>query len=271
VTRRFRRAAPVWLLIAALAGAASVARAEPTVLFDEGHGQKFLIEGQGQLDLSSFAELFRAAGAQVQSSREPLADTRLIGVDALIVSGPFAPFSATEIEAIMSFLDRGGRLVLMLHIPFPVAPLLHRLGVDFSNGIIRERVNVIKDDPLNFHVTALTPHAVTRDVGSFDVFGAWALLNNANNVTVLAQTSASAWVDLNGNGTLEPGDAAQAFAVAVAGQSGRGRFVVFGDDAIFQNQFLTRGNVVLAKNLATWLTQSTSLTAADPAPRHQRL
>jgi hypothetical protein len=31
--------------------------------------------------------------------------------------------------------------------------------------------------------------------------------------------------------------------------------VLFGDDAIFQNQFLTGGNAVLGKNLARWLAQ----------------
>jgi len=41
--------------------------------------------------------------------------------------------------------------------------------------------------------------------------------------------------------------------VAVAGRSGKGRFVVFGDDAIFQNKFLTGDNLVLGRNLASWL------------------
>jgi hypothetical protein len=32
--------------------------------------------------------------------------------------------------------------------------------------------------------------------------------------------------------------------------------VVFGDDAIFQNEFLTKGNAVLARNLACWLSRA---------------
>jgi len=254
---RTRRGAAVRLAmgIVWLGACVRAAAAAPTLLFDEAHGQQFTIEKAGALDLSALAKLFRAAGARVESNHEPLTAARLSGADGLVVSGPFAPFAPAEIEAITGFVDHGGRLALMLHIPQPVSPLLERLGVDFSNGIIREPANVIKDDPLNFHVTALRQHAVTQHVEGFDVFGAWALLNRGANVTVIAQTSPTAWVDLNANGKLDAGDAVQSFAVAVAGQVGRGGFVVFGDDAIFQNQFLTGGNVVLARNLGAWLGQ----------------
>jgi len=46
----------------------------------------------------------------------------------------------------------------------------------------------------------------------------------------------------------------QAFGVVVAGQAGAGRFVVFSDDAIFQNRFLGDNNRILAANLGRWLT-----------------
>jgi len=233
------------------------------VLFDEGHGQKFLIEQHGQLDLSDFAGIFQIAGAQIAASREALTDARLSGVAALVVSGPFAPFTPAEIEAITRFLDGGGRLSVMLHIPQPVAQLLHRLGVDFSNGIIRERANVIHDDPLNFRVTALRVHPLTRQLDAFSVFGAWALLNTTSSTTIIAQTSPSAWIDLNGNDHLDPGDAVQSFGVLVAGQLGLGRFAIFGDDALFQNQFLMGGNVVLARNLVAWLTQAVPSATPD--------
>ena len=258
--------AVVWFIAAIVwfGGCAPAAYAGSTVLFDEGHGQKFLIENEGALDLSGLAAVFRSGSAQVRASREPITETRLSGVEALVVSGPFAPFTAAETDAISGFLNRGGRLGLMLHIPFPLAPLLRRLQVDFSNGVIRERVNLIGDDPLDFHVTALSPHALTRDVTTFDVYGAWALRNEGPGLTVVARTSATAWIDLNNNGTLEPRDAVQSFAVVVAGQMGAGRFAVFGDDAIFQNRFLTGGNRALASNLVAWLLPASPMAEADP-------
>ncbi|MBW1897757.1 MAG: hypothetical protein JRI61_01710, partial [Deltaproteobacteria bacterium] len=37
------------------------------------------------------------------------------------------------------------------------------------------------------------------------------------------------------------------------GKWGAGHFVVFGDDAIFQNKFLIEENALIGKNLARWL------------------
>ena len=54
----------------------------------------------------------------------------------------------------------------------------------------------------------------------------------------------------------------QSFAVVLAGHRGRGWFAVFGDDAIFQNQFLVGGNLALATNLVTWLRRVTGEHAA---------
>jgi hypothetical protein len=244
------------LVAASLCLPAVRATSPPVVLVDEAHGEKFLIDGRGKLDLSQLAAAFRTAGARVESSRKPLTADRLSRADALVVSGAFAPLSAAEIDAVMHFLDRGGRLAVMLHIPFPLTPLLRRLQVDFSNGVIREREHVIAGDPINFHVTALGPHPLTRQVDSVAVFGAWALMNEHSGAAIIARTSPSAWVDLNGNGSLDKGDAVQSFGVAVAGQVGRGSFVVFGDDAIFQNEFLIKHNAVLARNLACWLTRA---------------
>jgi len=231
--------------------------APPVVLVDEAHGEKFLIEGTGKLDLSKLGAAFRAVGAQVESNKKELTDDRLAHVDGLVVSGAFKAFTDAEIDAVMHFLERGGRLVVMLHIPFPLTPLLRRLHVDFSNGVIHERAHVIGDDPINFQVTDLSPHALTRNVDALAVFGAWALMNEDKDATIIARTGPTAWVDLNGNNQLDKGDAVQSFGVAVAGQAGRGQFVVFGDDAIFQNEFLTKDNAVLAKNLACWLARTT--------------
>jgi len=54
-------------------------------------------------------------------------------------------------------------------------------------------------------------------------------------------------------GKTSGSDAVQAFGVLVAGSRGKGRFAVFGADAIFQNRFLDESNRQLAGNLAAWL------------------
>lgn len=234
------------------------AHARPTVLFDQGHGQRFLIDKGDDLDLSRLAGVFRDAGFEPTSSTSLLTAERLTATDALILSGTFKPYTPEEIAAIAAFVNQGGALCIMLHVAPPLATLLHRLGVAHANGVIREQENIIDDDPLNFRVTRLADHPLFLGIRQFSLHGVWALLDERSGVQAIAHTSPSAWIDLNGNRRLDQGDARQSFAVAVAGQAGKGRFVVFGDDAVFQNKFLVGDNLTLGRNLAAWLATGTA-------------
>jgi hypothetical protein len=259
------------LLLAAcvvlMAGIPFPAHAGWTVLFDQGHGQRFTTEGKRELDLSGLAAAFRKSGYRVVSTKRALSPKLLAGTDALVLSGPFVPYAPPEIEAITAFVKRGGALCIMLHIGPPAATLLQRLGVEHSNGVINEAEGVIDNDPHDFRVTRVTPHLLFHGLHGFSLYGAWALLPAGDRVEAIATTSPAAWVDLNRNGRLDPADARQAFAVAVAGQPGKGRFVVFGDDAVFQNKFLVGENLQLARNLAAWLAPIPTRTAAVASPR----
>ena len=50
----------------------------------------------------------------------------------------------------------------------------------------------------------------------------------------------------------------QSFPLVLSGKKGTGRFVVFGDDAIFQNRFMDDHNTRLAQNLSAWLCAGTN-------------
>ncbi|MBI5503274.1 MAG: DUF4350 domain-containing protein [Deltaproteobacteria bacterium] len=254
---RLRRYAVVGILSAGLCGACTSKEESrpPTVLFDEGHGQHFVVAGHAPLDLSGLATQFESQGLRVATGAQEIDDTILSGADVLVISGAFAPLTPAETDAIMRFVTGGGRLCVMLHIPHPLLALLERLGVVTSNGVIRERENVIDVDPMNFRVTRLAPHELTKGIDAFDVFGAWALTSSGSETVVVAKTSATSWVDLNQDRELQERDAVQSFAVTIAGRLGKGRFVVFGDDAVFQNQFFKGNNEVLGRNLAKWLTE----------------
>jgi uncharacterized protein DUF4350 len=234
---------------------AARAGAKPVVLFDEAHGEHFLALQNGALDLSRLAEVLENQGLEVKTTNQVLTEALLAHVDALVISGAFKSLTTAEVEATTRFVERGGRLSVMLHIGPPVADLLHRLHTSISNGVICEQENIIGDTCTNFRVTRFKPHDLTKGLQGFSIFGGWALLNTGGDTSIVAETSPRAWIDLNGDGKLGAGDAVQSFGVVVTGQVGRGRFVVFGDDAIFQNQFLKEGNLLLAKNLATWLAQ----------------
>ena len=101
------------------------AYARTSVLFDQGHGQRFLIEQGGDLDLSLLAGTFRDLGHKVSTSTDSLTEKLLDGVDILLISGPFRPYSPEEIETVARFVERGGAVCLTLHIapPFSALPL----------------------------------------------------------------------------------------------------------------------------------------------------
>ncbi|MBI4517828.1 MAG: DUF4350 domain-containing protein [Deltaproteobacteria bacterium] len=225
-------------------------------LFDESHGQRFLAGRDGPLDLSRFAQVLADQRFEITTTGRELTDQELAGAGGLVISGAFKPLTEREVEAVTRFVERGGRLCIMLHIGPPVAGLLHRLHTSISNAVIFEQDNIVENTPANFRVTRLRPHELTRGMKGFSIFGGWALLNTRD--TIVAETSPGAWIDLNGDAKRTEGDAVQSFAVVVTGNLGRGRFVVFGDDAIFQNQFLKEGNLLLAKNLAAWLSAISS-------------
>lgn len=224
-----------------------------TVLFDQGHDERFLADRNETLDLSSLAALLEKKGFTVKTGKDKISPDVLTGVDALIISGPFRQFSEDEIDAIVGFIKDGGSLAVMLHIGIPLKGLLHRIGVNFSNGVIHESRDIIDNNDLNFKVTHLKPHELMKGIKQFNLYGGWAVINVDNNSEVIAETGPMAWIDMDGNKTISSGDAVQTFGVVVAGGLGKGRFVVFADDAIFQNKFLDEVNVLLGMNLVEWL------------------
>lgn len=254
-------------LVALATAPAARTAAPPAVLFDEGHGQLFRVQGPGALDLSRFAKLVSDRGGQVKALRQPLEASLLSGATALVLSGAFRPLSVAETDAVVAWVEKGGQLCVMIHVEPPQADLLHRLGVSISTRPIREVQGIVGGDPLNFSVKKLKAGPLTGSLASFNVYGAWALLPTGKGVEAIAETSPQAWVDLNGNGKPDVSDASQAFAVAVSGTHGKGRFVVLGDDAILQNQFLAGGNLKLGENLAAWLLRSEGEPKPKPAPK----
>jgi hypothetical protein len=229
------------------------AEAAPTVVFDEGHGQRFTVSDPGELQLSKLADTLRASKITVTQVATPLSDDTLKGVAGLVISGAFKPLQPEEVEAVARFVQNGGRLAITLHIAPPLDSLLTRLDVDYSNSILHERKNVIDKD-INFRVADLSANQLFSGIDSFSAYGVWALKPGASSSSI-ARTSPEAWIDLKGNNILSEGDAIGAFAVVVMGTLGKGDFVVFGDDAIFQNRFLDDNNRKLAINLGTWLTR----------------
>jgi len=240
----------VTLLLCAPAGAHSD---RSVILFDEGHGQRFIIERNDDLDLYGFAAIIYGSNIGVKYRRTPLDAKELSTCKALVISGPFAPFSGEEIDIIEDFVRGGGRLAVMLHIGQPVLPLLDRLGVRVGPGVIHEEENVIGPKSTDFSVTRLEEHPLHAGLEGYSLYGAWGLEAAGDPVRIIALTGPRAWLDTDRDHRNSPSEPHGQVGVAAAGTLGKGAFVVFGDDAIFQNRFLKENNRILARNLARWL------------------
>ncbi len=226
----------------------------PVVLFDQGHGQRFVIEKQGDLNLYGLAGAMKDAGLDVKSTDKPFSSATLAGVACVITSGGFAPFSAEEIDALGEFVKDGGGLAVMLHIGPTYETLLKKFNIGATPGVIHETENVIGVNSLDFYVKEFAAHPLFKDVGSFAVHGAWGVFGLTADQVLVAETSKSAWIDLNRNQKRDPaGEPLSSIGVVAAEKVGAGRVVAFGDDAIFQDRFLEGGNKKLAENLALWL------------------
>ncbi len=234
------------------------------VLFDEGHGQAFSVEKDGDLQLGQLAGKLGVDGWQVIATRDSLTPLLLNEVNALIISGAFKPFSENEISAISNFLYNGGRLVVLLHIAQPLVPLLSKLGVAVGNGVVREwdKSLVIDGNPLYFKVSNLKDHPLNTGLKYFSLYGGWPLLPLQENVSTIASTSQMAWIDVNRDQNLSNKEPVQEFGVLVTGSIGLGEFAVFADDAIFQNRFLKGENEKLLENLSGWMRKGQSQNGA---------
>lgn len=239
--------AMVVMLTFSLAASASA----QTVLFDNAHGERFKISENGPLHLSGLVEVLRKTGATVATLEQPMSDAALAGADSLVISGAFTPLSADEIAAVNRFMQRGGKVAVMLHIAPPLAGLLDSLHVTYTNGAIKERENILDDDPQKFKVTRFREHPLTQGLQEITVHGAWGVINSDAGARVIASTTHNAWVDLQRDGVQRKENTAS-FGVVVAGDVGKGGFLVFGDDAIFQNRYLEQYNRPVAQRLAEW-------------------
>jgi len=235
-----------------------------TVLFDTGHGERFMVGEKGPLQLSGLADVIQNAGAEIATVKVPLSEASLAGADALVISGAFQPLTQDEIVAVIRFMQRGGKLAIMLHIAPPLGPLLDRFGITYTNGVIQEHENIIENQPQDFRVNRFGSHQVLEGISNFSLYGAWGLMCYDDRSRSIASTSPKAWVDLRRD-KVQTKDETASFSVVCAGDVGKGSFLVFGDDAIFQNKFLDAGNKALAASLAKWLKSGTKAKLTSSA------
>jgi ABC-type uncharacterized transport system involved in gliding motility auxiliary subunit len=219
--------------------------------------------------------------------------------DLLVVAGPKASFADAEKAALKSFLDKGGRALVLLD---PVLggrasgsglePLLKGYGIEVNSDLV---VDPGKQLPF-FSVAAVYADAFRSHPVVNGMQGLAVLLPIARSVTtasapgasstILLTTTDKGWgqrnLSVNAAGQLEikkaPGDTPGPVPLGVAAESDKDkeqgwRLVVFGNAAFAVNQYLANaGNLNLAVNAIDWLAKrEQALGIAPRAPEQVQL
>lgn len=234
-----------------------------TVLFDAGHAvdagnADWVIRGA----YSDFADVLRLHGFVVEETTEPLTAERLKGYNALVLPEPNSVFSAEEQRVIVAFIQNGGGVFF---IGDHIESDRNRDGID-SVGIFNqftselgfklEDVNVMEanlsDEPVHGEYK---DHPVTYKV---DEMAIWA----GTSIHILDPSRVQGVIFFSEWLYGQP-------ALAV-GTHGKGRFVVIGDSAPFDDGsgtnpienlhkgFIEYDHKQLALNVINWLTQHPS-------------
>ncbi len=225
----------------------------PVTAFDDSHAEIFSPLKGGPLHFSKFYGMTKSAGKDVAINRDTITPEILERVRTYIIAGPSMQIKPDEIAALNSFVERGGRLLVLIHVSEPVARLTESFGIIVSNFVLSESNGAIGNEPQDFLVTSFLPHPVTEGVQRLALYGSWALLPEGRSEAV-ASTSAGSWVDYDGDGVRGEGEPEEAFAVAAVTEWGLGRVAVIADDAPFTNLFMKEAdNERFVMNIIKWL------------------
>lgn len=214
-----------------------------TVVFDMGHGEVFGAYDTSELGQSQAVEQVRQAGLEVIVNEDAITDDDLAEASGLIVAGPMRPLKDAEYDAITRFAERGGTVLLTIHVPFPVLKVPAHWGLPVGTEILMSSTPIAPGgEPSVFVADAVTEGwDLTEGVGSIAVVSGWPVTATAPEAAIAVATRPDTWLSAAGDQqSVPPTDAAAFFSRGVIGATrvGDGIIIVSGDDAIFANMAL---------------------------------
>lgn len=160
------------------------------------------------------------------------------GESLAVALAPSAPASGAA-ASVRGYLARGGTLVVAGQNATRTNAYLAAVGAS-----ARVDGRPLRDERNNYRAEHLpiagnvTDHPLTGDAESLTLNSATAV--RPRGATPLANTSAVAYLDANGNGSLDESDPLGPFPVATVESVGTGRVVVVSDPSVFTNAMLER-------------------------------
>jgi hypothetical protein len=206
----------------------------PVVLYDVAHLEIFGPKNTSDLGASAAVARMRKAGLRVVANHDPYTDEMLKGVSGVIISGNMRPIGESEIAALRRFMERGGIVLVTVHIAPMAQNLVQPFGMALSGGVLQTTQPRSGDTAEKLVCTNIEKSRLTEGVNSIRVLGAWAVAVQSPSVIVVG-TGKDAWLDQDNNGSLGTNDMQGPFGMIAERQVGKGVIIVSGDDAVFAN------------------------------------
>jgi ABC-type uncharacterized transport system involved in gliding motility auxiliary subunit len=267
------------------------------VYFLSGHGERDL-ESPRREGYNVLKWYLQNKGYTVETLNSNAAATWPDDMDALVVAGPRQSFSQTEQDLLDSYLQKGGRLLLLLDpgLPNPFPPILEKWGVRVGDNMIFDPKSSFFGDPATPLISQFGPSPITRSLSGMNTFfplarevDATGAVPEGIDVTSFLQTSDKSWAENNlkePQATFDPAEdkagpislAANVRATLAAGrgaEAAKARLAVFGDSDFASNAALSSadtelGNAALFNNTISWLVEDDQLINLKPASTEAR-
>ena len=233
---------------------ATAAPARATIVFDMSHSEVFGPQDESDLGQSKTVARMRAAGYNVRVNTRKLTSSSAIGTDvaAVFLPGPMVPLMDKERAALDSFVNRGGTLILTIHVPFPVLGMPARYGLPVGTGVVIDPT-IQTDNPGVWVTNRIVADPLTKGVTKIEVVSGWPVGTEKSDIAeprIVINAPKSTVVDANGDNTFDTKDPQPPYGMVGVATIGSGRVVVMGDDAILANIAIdTNDNAKLLDNL----------------------
>ncbi len=267
---------------------------EKKVYFLSGHGEAD-IDDTNKSGVSALVKRMDAEGLKAQ--KLTLAGSGEIPKDAevVVIAGPSAPLAPGEVALLKTFIEEGGRLLVMLEPVDPsggdrasgLEPMLQEWGIAQDPGLVVDvsAQKLFGTSPFFPVVFDFGAHEITkgfRQQTLFPTAASLTLTSSANaNPVALFKTQAQSWVETTPQVQPIQHDPNEKRGPLVLGaavtrdtskkdskRADEARLVVVGDKDFLTNGFITEGgNEDLALNSMNWLASQTERISIRPRTR----
>lgn len=267
----------------------------PKVYFLVGHGERRVSDFDQRAGYSSIGMAVNQDNVEVDELMLSAENTIPEDTAALIIPSPQKMLSQAELEMIEEYLNRSGRVMVLLDAMTQTGleELLLRWGVMLRNDFVVDPENTLKG--VDIYVKRYVEHPITTHMGGVGArfylprsveplkWDKPAAADDLPQVSALAMTSEHSWSETQLNQKTvqydeHEGDLRGSFSLAVAVERGGdqeqldvqikpSRMVVFGDsDFVSNKNVLTGGNKDLFMSSINWLLDREELMAIAAKP-----